>query len=179
MPGDNEPIRLDRDIIWEELMTAVPLVLSASPMRFRWEAGAGAALWHKRPAYKVTPWRYQRSGQRGPASLLDMAVKVVADNIGRVDVDALRRCPDALVWRVWYYLDHRKRSVPRYIYPPATPVRNAEFFDLCFWMSFQRAQFSLLEDYSAGAARSRASAYRRRAAAFAVSCTALLSFLAG
>ena len=82
----------------------------------------GTPVWHQQPAYTAT--RRRRPGRRGPASLLDMAVKLAADNIARVDVDALRRCPAGLVWRVWDYLDHRRRSVPAKRHPLARPFQR-------------------------------------------------------
>lgn len=80
---------------------------------------AAALAWHQEPAYTAT--RRRRPGRRGPASLLDMAIKLVADNIGRIGVDALRCVPAALVWRVWDYLDHRRRSVGSHV-PPSLVV---------------------------------------------------------
>ncbi|KAI5466474.1 hypothetical protein BGZ63DRAFT_400852 [Mariannaea sp. PMI_226] len=50
---------------------------------------------------------FKARGTRGPRPLVDMAINILADNIGEVDLDSLDDLPNTLLWRVWRFLEAR------------------------------------------------------------------------
>ena len=68
------------------------------------EADRDAADWSRRRRYPAVTAR----GVRGPRSLANMVIKVVADNIGSVgSVADLEDLPPRLLWRIWRFLEAR------------------------------------------------------------------------
>ncbi|KAJ4170818.1 hypothetical protein NW754_006960 [Fusarium falciforme] len=68
------------------------------------EADRDAADWSRRRRYPAVTAR----GVRGPRSLANMVIKVVADNIGSVgSVADLEDLPTRLLWRIWRFLEAR------------------------------------------------------------------------
>ncbi|KAK7403544.1 hypothetical protein QQX98_010679 [Neonectria punicea] len=67
------------------------------------QSDADAVNWSRRRPYPV----FKARGVRGPRSLVDMAVNVVADNIGDVAPGHLDALPDPLLRRVWRHLEAR------------------------------------------------------------------------
>lgn len=65
--------------------------------------------WSRRRPYPA----FKPRGPHGPRPLIDMATRVVADNIGRInspaDLDAI---PNRLLWRVWRFLEARSVVFP-------------------------------------------------------------------
>lgn len=59
--------------------------------------------WSRRRPYP----QFRPRGPRGPRSLTDMAVNVIADNIGDVSEELLGAMPVQLVWRIWRFLEAR------------------------------------------------------------------------
>ncbi|GFP55074.1 hypothetical protein TASIC1_0004069900 [Trichoderma asperellum] len=59
--------------------------------------------WSRRRPYPI----FKPRGARGPRSLLDMAINVIADNIGDVSEELLGSLPIQLVWRIWRFLEAR------------------------------------------------------------------------
>ncbi|KAI6748307.1 hypothetical protein HG530_015587 [Fusarium avenaceum] len=63
-----------------------------------------SADWSRRRPYPG----FTARGTRGPRPLVDMAISVVADNIGKVrSVAHLEAIPNNLLWRIWRYLEAR------------------------------------------------------------------------
>lgn len=63
--------------------------------------------WSRRRPYP----QFRPRGPRGPRSLTDMAVNVIADNIGDVSEELLGAMPVQLVWRIWRFLEARGVSL--------------------------------------------------------------------
>lgn len=59
--------------------------------------------WSRRRPYPL----FKTRGARGPRSLMDMAINVIADNIGDVSEELLGSMPTQLVWRIWRFLEAR------------------------------------------------------------------------
>ncbi|KAM0261312.1 hypothetical protein ACHAQJ_002343 [Trichoderma viride] len=59
--------------------------------------------WSRRRPYPL----FKPRGARGPRSLLDMAINVIANNIGDVSEELLGALPTQLVWRIWRFLEAR------------------------------------------------------------------------
>ncbi|RFU74673.1 hypothetical protein TARUN_7585 [Trichoderma arundinaceum] len=59
--------------------------------------------WSRRRPYPL----FRPRGARGPRSLLDMAINVIADNIGDVSEELLGSIPTQLLWRIWHFLEAR------------------------------------------------------------------------
>ena len=59
--------------------------------------------WSRQRPYPL----FKPRGARGPRSLMDMAVNVIADNIGDVSEEFLGAMPIQLVWRIWRFLEAR------------------------------------------------------------------------
>lgn len=59
--------------------------------------------WARKRPYPI----FKPRGARGPRSLLDMSINVIADNIGDVSEELLGSLPIQLVWRIWRFLEAR------------------------------------------------------------------------
>lgn len=59
--------------------------------------------WSRKRPYPI----FKPRGARGPRSLLDMSINVIADNIGDVSEELLGSLPIQLVWRIWRFLEAR------------------------------------------------------------------------
>jgi hypothetical protein len=62
--------------------------------------------WSRRPMYSVFRARSGR-GVMGPRSLVEMAINVVADNIGEASEKHLDGTPTKQQWRIWRFLEAR------------------------------------------------------------------------
>ncbi|KAM5352070.1 hypothetical protein ACJ41O_004793 [Fusarium nematophilum] len=68
------------------------------------EADRQAADWSRHRPYPT----FTARGARGPRPLVDMAINVVADNIGKIRSGAdLETIPIRLLWRIWRFLEAR------------------------------------------------------------------------
>src|SRR6478735_12076400 len=68
------------------------------------ESDENAADWSKRRPYPS----FTARGHRGPRPLVDMAISVLADNIGKVRSRShLEAIPSNMLWRIWRYLEAR------------------------------------------------------------------------
>ncbi|CAG7556591.1 unnamed protein product, partial [Fusarium equiseti] len=68
------------------------------------ESDENAADWSKRRPYPS----FTARGPRGPRPLVDMAISVLADNIGKVRSRShLEAIPSNMLWRIWRYLEAR------------------------------------------------------------------------
>lgn len=67
------------------------------------QASRNSANWSRRRPYPT----FTARGARGPRPLVDMAINVVADNIGDVAPGHLDGLPNRLLWRVWSFLEAR------------------------------------------------------------------------
>jgi hypothetical protein len=68
------------------------------------ESDKDSADWSRRRPYPG----FTARGTRGPRPLVDMAISVVADNIGKVrSVAHLEAIPNNMLWRIWRYLEAR------------------------------------------------------------------------
>lgn len=68
--------------------------------------------WSRRRPYP----QFRARGARGPRTLVDMAVNVIADNIGDVSEELLGAMPVQLVWRIWRFLEARFVGLYLYVY---------------------------------------------------------------
>ncbi|KAL7790330.1 hypothetical protein V8C37DRAFT_384761 [Trichoderma ceciliae] len=59
--------------------------------------------WSRQRPYPL----FMPRGARGPRSLLDMAINVIATNIGDVSEELLGSIPTQLLWRIWRFLEAR------------------------------------------------------------------------
>lgn len=85
---------------------------------------AGDPDWSRRRPYpRFTP-RGSR-GSRGPRSLVDMAINVVANNISDVPGEYLDFVPVRLRWRVWRFLEARFVHARLYTFPGTKAMRMA------------------------------------------------------
>ncbi|GAB0134620.1 hypothetical protein EsDP_00002985 [Epichloe bromicola] len=50
---------------------------------------------------------FNPKGTKGPRSLIDMTIHVVADNIGDISEEHLDAIPDRLLWRLWRFFEAR------------------------------------------------------------------------
>ncbi|KAF7542821.1 hypothetical protein G7Z17_g11253 [Cylindrodendrum hubeiense] len=67
------------------------------------QAERNSANWSRRRPYPT----FTARGTRGPRPLVDMAINVVAENIGDVAVGHLDGLPKSLLWRIWRFLEAR------------------------------------------------------------------------
>ncbi|KAK7943295.1 uncharacterized protein PG986_012408 [Apiospora aurea] len=54
--------------------------------------------WDKKPIKRA---RRPRRKSKGPRSLMDMAMTAIGDNLSLLSPEALRECPEMLIWRTW------------------------------------------------------------------------------
>jgi hypothetical protein len=59
--------------------------------------------WSRRRPYPL----FTARGAKGPRSLIDMTINVIANNIGDVTYEMLEVMPLRLVWRIWRFLEAR------------------------------------------------------------------------
>ncbi|OAQ93080.1 succinyl-3-ketoacid-coenzyme a transferase [Purpureocillium lilacinum] len=59
--------------------------------------------WSRRRPYPL----FQPRGTRGPRSLLDTSINVIANNIGDITAEHLEGIPDRLQWHIWRFLEAR------------------------------------------------------------------------
>lgn len=59
--------------------------------------------WARRRPYPL----YTPRGSRGPRSLVDMTINVIANNIGDVAEEYFDAIPQRLQWRIWRFLEAR------------------------------------------------------------------------
>ncbi|KAL6870274.1 hypothetical protein J3F83DRAFT_735734 [Trichoderma novae-zelandiae] len=72
----------------------------------RFSVSSGRDWWRRRPYPQFRP-----RGAWGPRPLVDMAINVIADNIGDVSEELLGAMPAQLVWRIWRFLEARGVSL--------------------------------------------------------------------
>ena len=65
--------------------------------------------WSRRAPYPILKGRSPQ-GAKGPRSLVEMTVNVIADNVGYMSSEHIENIPPRQQWRIWRFLEARWAS---------------------------------------------------------------------